>query len=92
MSIFNKKEELIKERKLAFDRVFKSKDGETILYVLGEHCLPEIGKYEPDPYKMAFKEGQRNMLFRIANLANIEIQELLKANEKRKEREQEWME
>jgi len=67
--------------KLAFDRVFKSKDGETILYTLGSACLSEVGEYEPDSYKMAFKEGQRNMLFRILRISGIDIQTLLKKYE-----------
>lgn len=69
--------EELKELKLAFERVFKSTDGQVILSVLGGECIPEIGKYESDPYKMAYKEGQRYMLMKILSLSNIEMEKFL---------------
>jgi hypothetical protein len=89
--MINKEEAIIKERKLAFERVFNSADGEAILYVLGHACIPELGEYDSDPYRMAFKEGQRNMLMRILSLTNIRMEELFKKYEERKMEESQWI-
>ena len=90
MSALDEETEIINEQKLAFERVFKSTDGETILYVLGNRCIPEMGMYEPDPYKMAFKEGQRNILLTILKTASIRMDEFLKKHDLIKRREEKW--
>jgi hypothetical protein len=91
MSIQDSDERVIVNQKLAFERVFKSTDGQVVLAVLANKCIPDIGEYEPDPYRMAYNEGQRNMLMTILRTASIEMEDFLKKYEAIKRGETEWM-
>lgn len=90
----NEKEKIAKEEKVCFERVFRSTDGEVILKVLGNNCMPDMGYYEPDSHKMAFNEGKRNIFLMLLRLASIPIDDFMKKYEilkaKRDIEEYEW--
>jgi hypothetical protein len=71
-------EKILLEQKMVFERVFRSPDGEMILGVLADQCIPEIGIYDPDSHRAAFNEGKRNMFLTILKLASISMEDFLK--------------
>ena len=70
--------DVIVDQKIAFERVFRSEDGEKILTVIANQCLPSLGQFEHDPYKMAFEQGKLNIFLLILKLANIQMESFLK--------------
>lgn len=58
-------------QKDAFEKLFQTEDGKSVLTVLYKLCMPSIGEYESDTHKAAFNEGQRSVLMQILKLANI---------------------
>lgn len=67
----------IVEQKMAFERVFHSNDGEKVLTVIANQCLPQLGEFESDTHKMAFNEGKRNIFLLLLKLANIQMESFL---------------
>jgi hypothetical protein len=68
------KEKAMAEEKASFERIFKdSADGRTVLKVLSEECVPEIGNYEADPHRIFFNEGKRNLFMTILKLSSLSM-------------------
>lgn len=70
--------DVIVDQKIAFERVFRSEDGEKILTVIANQCLPNLGQFESDTHKMAFDQGKLNVFILMLKLANIQMESFLK--------------
>jgi len=78
-------ESMIEEIKLAFERVFKSSDGELILGALGDVCIKDCGNYESELMKLAFNNGKVHVFITILNMINLELSDYIKGYRKQKE-------
>ena len=72
------KDQIAIETKACFERVFRSTDGEEVLRTLADHCVPEMGIYEPDHNRVIFNEGKRYMFFLLLRAASIPMADYLK--------------
>lgn len=66
----------------AYQVVFKSEDGQKVLYDLmrNHHCLGST--FSSDKMEMALKEGERNVVLRILHFLNTDPQKFLQEIEK----------
>jgi hypothetical protein len=65
-------------QKVCFERVFHSSDGQIILEVLANECIPEMGAYDPDSHRVSFREGKRNLFMTILKLSSLSMENFVK--------------
>lgn len=70
--------------KTSFDKVFSSEDGQVVLTEISGIVMGDLLKYEQDPHRLYYKEGQRSILLMILNIMNTDLSEYLKAYKKMK--------
>jgi hypothetical protein len=66
------------EQKACFERVFNSPDGQIILKILANECIPEMGIYDPDSHRVSFREGKRNLFMTILKLSSLSMENFVK--------------
>jgi hypothetical protein len=59
----------------AYQRVFKSKDGETILEDLEKRCNVNNTSFSENPHETSFREGQRQVVLFIKSILNKNLKE-----------------
>lgn len=62
----------------AYRSVFKSTKGREVLLDMAKNSSVFTGITELNPQTMAFKEGQRDIIFRIFSLLDMEYEEIVK--------------
>ena len=58
--------------------VFNTDDGQKVLYELMKSAHILNSTYDPNPYEMAYREGERSVVLRILKTLNVDPAELLK--------------
>ena len=69
-----------------FQRVFRGKDGEFVLKEIDGFTGYSESTFDPDPYKHAYKSGQRSMAVFIHNILDQDIETARKILEQEKEK------
>jgi hypothetical protein len=59
-----------------YARVFAGEEGKRVLRDLMRHGNMLGSSFNPDPYKTAFNEGQRNLVLYILHILQIDLAEL----------------
>ena len=78
------------DRALSYQALFSSDDGQKVLWDL-MHNHHMIGStFSKDPYEMALKEGERNVVLRILQILKIDVATLAKRIEEGLKQESEY--
>ena len=64
-------------RVLDYKRTFTSKSGKNVLHDLMDAHQMLRPSFDPDPYRTAFREGERSVLLRILTIMKTEPAQLL---------------
>lgn len=65
------------EKKLSnlkdYQRTFNSEHGQRVLYdMMNEHYFMR-SSFDPNPYEMAFREGQKNVILRVMTILKLDL-------------------
>jgi len=62
----------------SYQKVFRGPDGERVLYdLMSKHWILSSTKVQDtDPYELAFREGERNVVLRIMSLLKVNPEQL----------------
>ena len=81
MDIFKRK---MKATIVAYQRLFDSEDGKTVLQDLCKSCHVFNSTFDKDPYETHFNEGARSVVLRImktVGMTETELENLMKESE-----------
>lgn len=73
----------------AYQRLFKTEDGQIVLKDLMRSCHFDQPSFDPDPYRTAFNEGERHLLLRILKTINSDPEQLLQLIKDNQEKQNE---
>lgn len=73
LTFFTKRKEIVE----AYRRLFRTPDGEKVFRDLLEVCGYSRSSFDLDTNKMAFYEGQRSVILRIAKTVNMTDRDVL---------------
>jgi len=87
MELDSKQREKIVSRSAKFQRVFRGADGEFVLNEIDTLCGYGASTFDPDPYKHAYKAGQRSMAVLLHDFIDQDVEKANKIIEKGKSNE-----